>query len=631
MCADMTAVAESGPLRFALIGTPNSGKTALFNALTGSRQKVANYPGVTVERKSGMLQTPGGHNVNLIDLPGTYSLRARSPDEEVTRDFVLGRFASEAIPDLLLCVADATNLRLALRLVLELKHVGRPILLVLNMIDIARRRGIDIDLERMTAELGVPVITAAAVRRGGTDDLMRRLDELAISAAGAREATAWKQPTTTELRAAQREADRIIATAVKMPAKPDTLTTRLDAVLLHPVAGLVILLAILFVMFQAVFTWAQPLMNLINAGFNALGALTQSTLPEGLLQSFVENGVISGVGSVIVFLPQILILFLFILLLEDLGYMARAAFLMDRIMGGAGLHGRAFIPLLSSFACAIPGIMATRVIDNPRDRLTTILVAPLMTCSARIPVYTLIISAFIPNKTIWGFANLQGVVMFGLYAAGIVSALGVSALAKFVFWRESPTPPFMLELPDYKLPRPRSVLMGVYTRAKMFLHRAGTTIFSMMVLIWFLASFPRPPAGATGPAIDYSLASWIGHALEPVLAPIGFNWQINVALIPGMAAREVAVAALGTVYAIEGGKENAAQIGQALAHHWTLATALSVLVWYIFAPQCASTLAVIKRETGSWKWMAVTFGYMLALAYVASFITWHVAVALGAG
>ena len=627
----MTAVADNGALHFALIGTPNSGKTALFNALTGSRQKVANYPGVTVERKSGMLQTPGGHSVNLIDLPGTYSLRARSPDEEVTRDFVLGRFASEATPDLLLCVADATNLRLALRLVLELKRVGRPLLLVLNMIDIARRRGIDIDLARMSAELGVPVITAAAVRRGGTDDLMRRLDELAAAATDVRGATSWMQPTSAELRAAQREADRIIAAAVKTPPKPDTLTTRLDTVLLHPVAGLVILLAILFVMFQAVFTWAQPLMDLINAGFNALGALAHNALPEGLLQSFVENGVISGVGSVIVFLPQILILFLFILLLEDLGYMARAAFLMDRIMGGAGLHGRAFIPLLSSFACAIPGIMATRVIDNPRDRLTTILVAPLMTCSARIPVYTLIISAFIPNKTIWGFASLQGVVMFGLYAAGIVSALGVSALAKFLFWRESPTPPFMLELPDYKLPRPRSVLMGVYTRAKMFLHRAGTTIFSMMVLIWFLASFPRPPAGATGPAIDYSLASWIGHALEPVLAPIGFNWQINVALIPGMAAREVAVAALGTVYAIEGGKENAAQIGQALAHHWPLATALSVLVWYIFAPQCASTLAVIKRETGSWKWMALTFGYMLALAYTASFATYHVALALGAG
>jgi ferrous iron transport protein B len=311
--------------------------------------------------------------------------------------------------------------------------------------------------------------------------------------------------------------------------------------------------------------------------------------------------------------------------------MARAAFLMDRIMGGAGLHGRAFIPLLSSFACAIPGIMATRVIDNPRDRLTTILVAPLMTCSARIPVYTLIIAAFIPNKQVFGFFGLQGLVMFGLYAAGIVSALAVSAVAKFVFWRDDPTPPFMLELPDYKLPRPRSVLMGLYTRAKMFLTRAGTTIFSMMVLIWFLASFPRPPAGATDPAIDYSLASIVGHAIEPLLAPVGFNWQIAVALIPGMAAREVAVAALGTVYAIEGGKEAAEQIGQALTNKWTLATALAMLAWYVFAPQCASTLAVIKRETASWKWMWVTFFYMLTLAYIAAFVTYNAAVALGAG
>jgi ferrous iron transport protein B len=627
----MSALAQTGTLHFALIGTPNSGKTALFNALTGSRQKVANYPGVTVERKSGELKTPGGRSVNLIDLPGTYSLRARSPDEEVTRDVVLGRIATEATPDLLLCVADSTNLRLALRLVLELKRIGRPMLLVLNMIDIAKHRGIAFDLDRMSAGLGVPVITAAAVRRGGTDELMRRLDELAQAAPQNTAVATWAPPSSGELRATQREADRIIAATVTKPAEPDTVTSRIDKVLLHPVAGLLILLCILFVMFQAVFAWARPLMDFIQAGFDGLGALVHDTLPAGLLQSFIENGVISGVGSVIVFLPQILILFFFILMLEDLGYMARAAFLMDRIMGGAGLHGRAFIPLLSSFACAIPGIMATRVIDNPRDRLTTIMVAPLMTCSARIPVYTLIISAFIPDKTVWGFASMQGLVMFGLYTAGIFSALAVSAAAKLLFWRDSPTPPFMLELPDYKMPRPRSVLIGLYTRAKMFLHRAGTTIFSMMVLIWFLASFPRPPEGATQPAIDYSLAAWIGHALEPVLAPLGFNWQINVALIPGMAAREVAVAALGTVYAIEGGKEAAAQIGQALAQHWSLATALSVLAWYIFAPQCASTLAVIKRETGSWKWMAVTFAYMLALAYIASLITYNVAVALGGG
>ncbi len=627
----MSVAAADGRRHFALIGTPNSGKTALFNALTGNRQKVANYPGVTVERKAGAFRTPSGHSVNLVDLPGTYSLRARSPDEEVTRDAVLGRLASETTPDLLLCVADATNLRLALRLLIELKRVGRPLLLVLNMIDIARRRGIDIDLERLSAELGVPVITAAAVRRGGTDDLMRRIDELAAAADKANSENAWTIPSLSELRAAQREADRVIQAAVRTPAKPDTLTTRLDAVLLHPVFGLVILLGILFVMFQAVFTWAQPVMDLISAGFDGLAVAVHTWLPPGLLQSFLADGVISGVGSVLVFLPQILILFLFILLLEDLGYMARAAFLMDRIMGGAGLHGRAFIPLLSSFACAIPGIMATRVIDNPRDRLTTILVAPLMTCSARIPVYTLIISAFIPAKEIWGFANLQGVVMFGLYAAGIVSALGVSFLAKFFFWRDNPTPPFMLELPDYKLPRLRSIGLGLYTRAKMFLQRAGTTIFSMMVVIWFLASFPRPPAGATAPAIQYSFAAMLGHLIEPLLAPLGFNWQISVALIPGMAAREVAVAALGTVYAISGGKEASEQIGHVLASQWSLATALSLLVWYIFAPQCASTLAVIKRETGSWKWMAVTFGYMLALAYLASLITFNVAAAFGAG
>ncbi len=544
---------------------------------------------------------------------------------------VLGRLASETAPDLLLCVADATNLRVALRLVIELRRVGRRLMLVLNMIDIARRRGIEIDLERLSKELGVPVVTSTAVRRGGTEELLRRMDEMAAGRWDPPGENTWNPPTARELRAAQREADRVIAAAVGMPARPDTASGRVDAVLLHPVAGLAILLCVLFAMFQAVFAWARPVMDLISSGFDALGAMVNAALPAGLLQSFIQNGVISGVGNVVVFLPQILILFLFILILEDLGYMARAAFLMDRIMGGAGLHGRAFIPLLSSFACAIPGIMATRVIDNRRDRLTTIMVAPLMTCSARIPVYTLIISAFIPATQLWGWLSLQGLVMFALYAAGITSALAVSFVTKHLFLRENYTPPFMLELPAYKLPRLRSVLIGLFTRAKMFLYRAGTTIFAMMVLIWFLASFPQPPEGAEGPAINYSLAAMIGDALQPVLAPIGFNWQISVALIPGMAAREVAVAALGTVYAIEGGKEAAEQIGQALANKWSLATALAMLAWYIFAPQCASTLAVIRRETGGWKWMAITFTYMLVLAYAAAFLTYHVAVALGAG
>ncbi|WP_316213827.1 MULTISPECIES: ferrous iron transport protein B [unclassified Bradyrhizobium] len=622
---------ESALMHVALVGTPNSGKTSLFNALTGSRQKVANYPGVTVERKEGAFVTPQGRQVSVVDLPGTYSLRGRSPDEEITRDFVLGRATGEILPDLVLCVADSTNLRLTIRLLLELKSTGRPLALVLNMFDIAKRRGVTVDVPKLSEALGVPVVTSIAVRKGGTADLLQLTDELLAQSPSPDRQNTWCPLTVSELRATQREADRIIASAVTLPERPDTWTGRIDAVVLHPVGGLFILLLILFVMFQAVFAWAQPLMQLLSAAFDAAGQLVHDQLPEGLLQSFLQNGVISGVGSVIVFLPQIVIIFLFILLLEDFGYMARAAFLMDRIMGGAGLHGRAFIPLLSSFACAIPGIMATRVIDNRRDRLTTILIAPLMTCSARIPVYTLIISAFIPPTQVWGFANLQGLVMFGLYAAGIVSALLMSFLIKFFMMRDYQPAPFMLELPDYKMPRLRSIAIGVYTRAKMFLQRAGTTIFAMMVLIWFLASFPQPPGGATEPAINYSLAAMIGQAIAPLLSPIGFNWQIAVALVPGMAAREVAVAALGTVYAIEGGKEAAEQIGQVLAAKWSLATALSLLAWYIFAPQCASTLAVIRRETGSWRWMAITFGYMLALAYAASFATYHIAVAMGAG
>jgi ferrous iron transport protein B len=622
---------EAPLMHLALVGTPNSGKTSLFNALTGSRQKVANYPGVTVERKEGSFVTPKGRQVSVVDLPGTYSLRGRSPDEEITRDIVLGRTSGEQVPDLVLCVADSTNLRLTIRLLLELKSTGRPLALVLNMYDIATRRGVNVDVPRLSEALGVPVVTSIAVRKGGTVDLLRLTDDILAQAPTKPRENLWEPLTVSQLRATQREADRIIAATVSLPTRPDTWTARIDAVVLHPVAGLAILLSILFVMFQAVFAWAQPLMQLLSAAFDAAGQFVHDTLPGGLLQSFLQNGVISGVGSVVVFLPQIIIIFLFILLLEDFGYMARAAFLMDRIMGGAGLHGRAFIPLLSSFACAIPGIMATRVIDNRRDRLTTILIAPLMTCSARIPVYTLIISAFIPARDVFGWINLQGLVMFGLYGAGIASALGVSFLIKFFMWRDYQPAPFMLELPDYKMPRPRSVAIGVYNRAKMFLQRAGTTIFAMMVLIWFLASFPQPPAGADGPAINYSLAAMIGKVIAPLLAPVGFNWQIAVALIPGMAAREVAVAALGTVYAIEGGKEAAAQIGQVLASKWSLATALSLLAWYIFAPQCASTLAVIRRETGSWKWMAATFAYMLALAYVASLATYNVAMALGAG
>jgi ferrous iron transport protein B len=622
------------PARVALVGNPNSGKTALFNALTGSRQKVANYPGVTVERKEGLAVTPAGLTVRLVDLPGTYSLRARSLDEIVTRDFVLGRIDSEEIPRLLVCVADSTNLRLALRLALELERVGRPMILALNMFDIARHRGFEIDLERLSAELGIPVVASVAVRRGGTHDLLARIDEV-IRERGLPRAPDWSEPNAAQLRATQREADRILGAAVRIPGSPDLFTRRLDSIVLHPVLGLVILLAVLFLMFQAVFTWAQAPMELIKSGFGKVAVGAAAVLPEGWLLSFVRDGLISGIGSVLVFLPQILTLFLFILLLEDFGYMARAAFLMDRIMGGAGLHGRAFIPLLSSFACAIPGIMATRVISSRRGRLATILVAPLMTCSARIPVYTLIISAFVPARSVLGWLSLQGLVMFGLYTAGIIAALGMSWVFNRFLWRHEPNEPFMLELPDYKRPRLRNIALGVLQRGKIFLRRAGTTIFAMMVVIWFLCSVPPAPPQAVGdalePAINYSLAAGIGKAVEPVLRPVGFNWQIDIALIPGMAAREVAVAALGTVYAIEGADGNRDTLGSTLVAHWSLATALALLAWYVFAPQCASTLGVVKRETASWKWTAFLFGYMLALAYAAAFVTYHAAVALGAG
>ncbi|PXA89803.1 ferrous iron transport protein B [Caulobacter sp. D4A] len=616
------------PSRIALVGNPNSGKTALFNALTGARQKVANYAGVTVERKEGQLVTPGGRTVSVLDLPGTYSLRARSPDEVVTRDAVLGRLAGETAPDVLVCVADATNLRLVLRLVLELKQVGRPFVLALNMFDIAQRQGLRIDLEQLAREVGAPIVTTVATRKRGLDELLTQVDTLTLTHSNAVDNT-WREPSAGEIRAAHAEAQRIFKTCVRPPERPDTVTGKIDSVLLHPVAGLAILFTLLFVMFQAVFTWATIPADAIDGGFAALGAFVTAHLPEGLLSSFIADGLIAGVGSVLVFLPPILILFFFILLLEDSGYMTRAAFLMDKIMGGAGLHGRAFIPLLSSFACAIPGIMSTRVIDNKQDRLTTILVAPLMTCSARIPVYTLIIGAFIPRTTVNGL-SLQGLVMFGLYAAGIVFALLVSFVIRRIFWRGT-VEPFMMELPTYRWPEPRNLLLNLWTRAKIFLNRAGRIIMPLMVLVWVLSTFPYPPEGATGPAIDYSIAGRLGHFLAPVMQPIGFNWQMTVALIPGMAAREVAVAALGTVYAVGGADGSTDALSATLNSQWSLATALAFLAWYVFAPQCMPTLGVVKRETNSWIWPTVMFVYMVALAYLAAFVVYHVAVALGAG
>ena len=615
--------------RVALVGNPNSGKTALFNALTGSRQKVANYAGVTVERKEGQVATASGRTLSVLDLPGTYSLRARSPDEVVTRDAVLGKLAGETPPDVLVCVADATNLRLVLRLILELKAVGRPMVLALNMYDIAQRQGLRIDLEGLARDIGCPIVTTVATRKRGVADLVAQVDGLIATGALSAD-NAWREPDAGQIRDAHREAQRILKANVRPALRPDTFTGKVDGVLLHPVAGLAILFTLLFVMFQAVFTWSKAAGDLLGDGFSALGGFIAAHLPAGLLTSFLTDGLISGVGSVLVFLPQILVLFFFIILLEDFGYMARAAFLMDRIMGGAGLHGRAFIPLLSSFACAIPGIMSTRVIDNKRDRLTTIMVAPLMTCSARIPVYTLIISAFIPNTKVAGVLSLPGLVMFGLYATGIVSALAVSFVTRRLFWRGA-VEPFLMELPAYKLPDPMNVARSLYLRGKIFITRAGTIILPMMILVWLLSSVPGAPAGATDPAINYSLAGRIGHLLQPVLAPIGFNWQMTVALIPGFAAREVAVAALGTVYALGNADAAPGALATTLSHHWSIATGLAFLAWYVFAPQCASTIGVVKRETNSWLWPAVMLVYMTTLAYLAALIVYQVAKACGLG
>jgi ferrous iron transport protein B len=634
MTAGTLAAEGFRPARIALVGPPNSGKTTLFNTLTGGRQKTANYPGVTVERKSGLLKTPGGHPVEVLDLPGSYSLRARSPDEAITRDVVLGRQAQETLQDALVCVTDATNLGQHLRLLLELRQLGRPLILALNMMDVAQKRGCQISIETLSRQLGIPVVTTVAMRKSGVQDLLGQIDALlnqAPAAGGTAAIDDWVEPSPDAIRAYHREVERLLQEAVVREGAPERLTRQLDRVLLHPVVGPLILLALLFLMFQAVFSWAEAPMDWIDGGMASLQQWLSAHMKESLLKSLLIDGIIAGVGGVVIFLPQILILFLFILLLEDFGYMARAAFLMDRLMSAVGLNGRAFIPLLSSFACAIPGIMAARTIAHPLDRLVTILIAPLMTCSARLPVYVLLIAAFVPATTVWGGIGLQGLVMFGLYATGIVGALVVAGVLRLTLLRGE-SQPLLMELPSYKWPNPASVLVGLWERAKIFVRRIGTVILSVLIVLWFLSTFPAPPDGATEPAIYYSFAGQIGRALEPLLAPIGFNWQIAIALVPGLAAREVAVAALGTVYALSGDEGAVAEaLTATLAQSWTLATALALLAWYVFAPQCLATLAAVRRETNSWRWATFMFVYLMALAYVAAFVTYRVALALGGG
>ena len=622
----MTALPHTSALPMlrsvALVGNPNCGKTALFNLLTGARQKVANYAGVTVERKIGQVRLADGRNLRVIDLPGTYSLQPATPDEQVTLEVIEGRRAGEDVPDALVVVVDATNLRMNLRLVLQCKQLGRPMLVALNMVDMARARGLVIDSAKLSTELGCPVVETVAVRANGHAALLALLARWQLPAHTAQVTMPPDEADTPSPAELQTEVRRILAIASPVPPTLQRLQPRLDAWVLHPVWGLLILGSLLFITFQAVFSWANLPMELIRSGMAALGDAVTGQMAAGPLRSLLVDGVIAGAGSVLVFLPQILILFLFILALEDSGYLPRAAFLLDNVMGKVGLSGRAFIPLLSSFACAVPGIMATRTIAHWRDRITTIMIAPLMTCSARLPVYALLIGAFVPDRAVGPF-NLRGLVLFALYAAGVGSAMGVAWLFKKL-WSKSRYQPLMLELPPYRWPDLRSLALGLWERAAIFMRRVGTIIFSLMVVLWFLSSTPTPPAGALGPAIQYSFAGQLGRGLEHLFAPIGFNWQISIALVPGLAAREVVVGALGTVYALSAASDAVAEhLTPVIAHSWSLATALSLLAWFVFAPQCISTLAAVRRETNSWRYPVLMAAYQFALAYAAAFITYR--------
>ncbi|MBC7684223.1 MAG: ferrous iron transporter B [Bdellovibrionales bacterium] len=613
----------------ALLGNPNCGKTALFNRLTGARQKVANYAGVTIERKEGSFTSPAGRAFRVLDLPGAYSLSATTPDEAITRDVVAGLRAGEQAPDAIVCVVSATNLRLNLRLVLEIKRLGLPMVLALNMVDVAKKRGIVIDSTKLSQELGMPVVDTVAVQSGGERALLAALDRMPRTEPA--KALPLSAIDAVPVEETQRQVRRILEASTSYANDTGNLTEKIDDVVLHPLVGPVLLAAIMFLVFQAVFSWAVAPMEMITAGVEAVGAWVGANMGEGMLRSLLVEGILGGVGSVLVFLPQILILFFFILVLEDCGYLPRAAFLLDRLMGGVGLSGRAFIPLLSSFACAIPGIMAARTIQNPRDRLVTIMIAPLMTCSARLPVYALIIAAFIPNRDLGGMVNLQGLVLFVLYFAGIAAAMGVAWFLKRTMGADR-NQPLMLELPSYHWPHLHNLALGLWERAKIFLTRVGTIILTLMVLLWFLSSFPGAPEGAAHPPIYYSIAGMLGRGLAVIFAPIGFGWQICIALVPGMAAREVAVGALGTVYALsQTGDALATSLTPIIAQSWSLATALSLLAWFVFAPQCLSTLSVVRRETNSMRYPLIMAGYMFGLAYLASFLTYRITLALVGG
>ena len=618
-------MSQTRTFRFALVGNPNCGKTSLFNRLTGARAKVANYAGVTIEKRVGEL--PGLANAELIDLPGTYSFFVTSPDERIARDVILGQMRNESPPDVLIAVVDATHLRLGLRLVLELKSLNRPMILALNQADAAQQQGIKIQLERLSQQLGMPVVETIAIKNNGVGTLLDEMAAIQTRLAHQEAQILLYTERTESVEELYARIESILADCVSQPTHLPMWQDKLDAIVMHPVLGVITLLTVLLLTFQAVFSWAMPVADLIDTSVQWLGDFIGKQIPQGILNDFLVNGLIAGSGSVLVFLPQIIILFAFILVLEDSGYLPRAAFLLDKLMVSVGLSGRSFIPLLSSFACAVPGIMATRTIQDPRERMITIMVAPLMTCSARLPVYALIISAFIPQRNVWGLFNLQGLTLFVLYIAGIISAVLVAWVLKSR--NKGDVFPLLLELPVYRWPNLYHLFSGLRERVGIFLRRVGTIILSLSVILWFLATFPAPPLEASGAAIEYSYAGMIGHVMQPLFAPLGFNWQMCIALIPAMAAREVAVSAIATVYAVAAtGTNIATDLGPLLGQLWSLPTALAYLAWFVYAPQCLSTIAVVKRETNSWLATAGFVSYLFALAYIAAFVTYRVALLL---
>lgn len=620
---------------FGLLGSPNAGKTTLFNALTGLRAKIGNYPGVTVERREGEIALENSRAL-LIDLPGTYGLTPISADEAVVNEVLAGHAEGVSKPDALVVVVDACSLPRSLPFIGEILREGTPICIVLTMLDELTARGGSLDFERLKASLGVPVVGVVGHKGRGIDALRRLLGDPA----------GWSRPSVLppEDRAERAGwADSIAATVIETSPARHPLTERVDQIVLHPVWGSLLFLVVMVIFFQLIFSWASPAMDAIDSAIAALAGLARTALPVGWIADLVADGLVAGVGSVVIFLPQIVILFALLYLLEDLGYMARAAFVVDRLMGRIGLEGRSFVALLSSYACAVPGIMATRTIPSPRDRLVTILVAPLMTCSARLPVYALLISAFVPQRSVWGPIGLQGLVLLGLYVSGAVAALVVAALFKRTLVPGDGLP-FTMELPTYRWPTLRLWLSQVTGSAWAFIRRAGTIILAASIILWVLLNFPKVeiPDGLDGNAasayaLEHSAAGRLGHAIEPVIAPLGFDWKIGVGLIASLAAREILVATLAQVYATGG--EEGDSLRQALRRDrnpetgeliFTPATVAALLVFFVFALQCTSTLAIMRRETNSWRWPAFAFSYLFALAYAASLLTHRVVTALGA-